>query len=110
MSQPLGELRSREVFNLPDNTTKKVRFGGVKVIDTTTGQIVFIMGPVDMVRYHTFVFRGVNPRTGLPFERDGPALLVVQEDGEKVEKFWNLISRRAQQQLLPDLESGEYLN
>ena len=109
MTQPLGELRSREVFDLPDGVTKTIRFGGVRALDSQTGEIVFLMGPVDLQRYHTTMFKFTDPNTGLEKERDGIPLLVIEEDGQLVEKFWNLISRRAQQQLTGDLETGNYL-
>ncbi len=110
MTQPLGELRSREVFNLPDGVTKRIRFGGVRALDSQTGEVVFLMGPVDLARYHTTMFSFTDPVTGQQKERDGIPLLVIMEDGVQVEKYWNLISRRAQQQLTGDLETGNYLN
>ena len=67
------------------------------------------MGPVDLQRYHTLMFSFTEPGTGLPKERSGFSLLVIEEDGQLVEKFWNLIARRAQQQLTADLETGNYL-
>ncbi len=109
MTTPLGELRSREVFNLPDGVTKRIHFGGVRVIDSTTGQIVFLQGPVDLVKYHGLKFSGINPRTGLMWENDGLSLLVIREAGNPIEMFWNLVSKRAIGNLHGDLESGEYL-
>jgi len=55
------------------------------------------------------MFKFTDPVTGQQKERDGIPLLVIEEDGQLVEKYWNLISRRAQQQLTGDLETGNYL-
>ncbi len=79
------------------------------MVDSTTGQIVFLQGPVDLVRYHGLKFSGVSVNTGLPWQNDGLSLLVIREDGQPIEMFWNLVAKRAIGQLHGDLESGEYL-
>jgi hypothetical protein len=109
MSTPLGEVRSREVFDLPDGETHKIRFGGVRVQELSTGQQVFLTGPVDMRLYGTIMHGGVNTTTGQPWENDGISLLVTEEDGQVVEKFWNLVAKKAITNLRGDLESGSYL-
>ncbi len=105
----MNELRNREVFDPPPGVESKVRFGGVLVTDPRDGVQVFLTGPVPMASYEAIVFSGVNPRTGEPFKREGIGWKVVEVDGARTDKFWNLISRRAETFLLLDLEDGSYL-
>lgn len=97
------------MFNLPDGELHKIRFGGVRVMELSTGQEVFLTGPVDMAKYGTLTFSGVNTTSGQPWTNDGIALLVTEEDGNVAEKFWQLVAKKAITQLRGDLETGSYL-
>ena len=79
------------------------------MIEAATGQEVFLKGPVDVMRYKSIMFKGVSSTTGQPWENDGIALLVTEEDGLVTEKFWQLVAKKAITQLRGDLESGSYL-
>jgi hypothetical protein len=102
-------VRSREVTELPDGVTKVLRFGGVTVADGKGGPQVFMQGPVDLNRYHTFLMQFTQTSTGEQQQRPGLSLRVVLEDGKVVDKPLNVISNRLIENLTPDLESGDYL-
>lgn len=103
----MSEIRSREVFDPKSGTTYRVQFAGVLLADGKDGPQVFLSGPVDLSRYWPIMFSGIREKDGVPWKRDGFGLKVSEVDGEVVDKFWNLVSRRGQERLLPFLESGE---
>ena len=110
MSTPLSDVRSREPTVIPSDLPIRVRFSGVRVFDPILGREVEVAGPVDLTRYHDVPFDFTNARTGLADVARGIALHVIEEDGVAVDRYWNLISKRAIERLKPDLASGAYLH
>jgi len=105
----LKDVRSREPVDLTPGLTTRLRFDGVLVKDTVTGQEVFLQGPVDLAQYETLTFTGTNPTSGQAWTREGVGFHAVQENGFPVDKVYRAVGVRFIQQLRGDLENGSYL-
>ncbi len=110
MSVRLSEDRSREPVNFLQGVPKRLNFGGITVADCVTGEKVFVGGPVDLTKWCLFDQSGVKPDGSGSWTRRGYSLHVTFEDGQAVDKLWNVVAVRARQQLRGDLETGSYLN
>ena len=102
----LRDMVSREVVELPEGEEKLLAFGSIEVNDMARGELVRLTGPVDLDHYGAFPMELTNPRTGLKARVDGVRFWVTEEDGVKVDKPLNVVSRRLIGQLHGDLESG----
>ncbi len=111
MASTLRSLTSREVSELPrDGATKTFRFAGVIVGDPRTGAEVTIEGPVNLDLFRPLTFGGVNAG-GVAWEREGFALLVIEEDGVATpRRRLNVVARRLIELLHADLETGSYMH
>ena len=103
----LREMVSREIVELPDGEEKLLVFYAVEANDLALGQLVRLTGPVDLDRYGAFPMELTNPRTGLKARVDGVRFWVSEENGLKVDKPLNVVSKRLIGQLHGDLASGE---
>ncbi len=96
-------------MDLTPGVTTRLRFDGVLVKEVSSGQEVFIQGPVDLAAYETLVFTGTDPSTGRVWTRDGIGLHAYLENGISVDKFYRSVGVRFIQQIRADLETGAYL-
>lgn len=106
----LRDFSSKEVCALPPDEEVVLRFDAVVVLDRSRGELVKLKGPVDLDQYGTFPMKMKNPRTGFDMEAPGVRLMVSEENGIKVSKPLNIVSKRLIGQLHGDLESGKILN
>ena len=105
----LRDFSSKEVCALPPDEEVVLRFDAVVVLDRSRGELVKLRGPVDLDQYGTFPMTMKNPRTGFDMEVPGVRLMVSEENGIKVSKPLNVVSKRLIGQLHGDMESGEIL-
>ena len=108
MAVPIRDLRSREISELPRNGTKTFRFRGVHATDLTSGEMVDVLGPVDLARYGSCTFEFTDRETGVLRTAQGLCLLVSEENGAAVDRELRVVSTRLVEQLHADLESGAY--
>jgi hypothetical protein len=109
MATPLSDIRSRAPTELPTNVPIVLRFAGVRVHDLTSAEDVEISTRVDLTRYADVEFTFTDRVTGTPKTARGIALHVIEEDGVPVDRFWNLVSKRAIERLKGELATGAYL-
>lgn len=109
MSIKLRDVRSREPTELPDGVERILRFGGVVVRHLASGREVKLHGKVNLDEYGTIDMTFTSPTTARLTTVQGISFQVIEEDGVKVDKPLNVISKRLLEQLMPDLEDGSYL-
>ena len=104
----LFDLVSREVAELPNGVEKSYRFAGVEVWSKALKAPVAVKGPVPFQDYEGIDMELTNPRTGMKDKVKGIRFLVTEEDGQKVDKPLNVVSKRLIAQLQYDLENGQF--
>lgn len=109
MSISLREVKSREPTELPDGEEKVLLFEGAVVHNLRTSEEVELREAIDLDIYGTVPMTLRSRTTGEEITVQGISLLVMEEDGEKVHKPLNVVSKRLIEQLRPDLEDGSYL-
>jgi hypothetical protein len=109
MATPLSDIRSRAPTELPTNVPIVLRFAGVRVHDLTSGTELELAAAVDLARYGDVEFFFTDRVSGVQRSARGIALHVVEEDGVPVDRFWNVISKRAIERLKGELATGAYL-
>lgn len=110
MAMSLRDFVSKEICELTIGIVKILAFSGVEVRNLDTDEVIRIEGPISLDRFGTFPMKLTNPRTRMKVEVPGVRMWVDEEDGEKVEKPLNVVSKRLIGQLHGDLESGAYMN